>query len=161
MERQQVKCNPAGHSSYVKQDKWWRWNIKSRRWADSGVDIAVSVAQVLEPRNHPNWTAELTPSAPLKQDWPPSWYEQFVDWTQTEEVNQAKTSYRNSTRNRKITANRSTDSFMLKLDSTQFHRYTKPIDSEFNTAYLLTAYGRVLLEKLTGFAGKQEIPRIL
>jgi len=32
---------------------------------------------------------------------------------------------------------------------------------EFYYTYLLTPWGRVLLEKLTGFAASQEIPRIL
>ena len=32
---------------------------------------------------------------------------------------------------------------------------------QLNTSYLLTVRSRVLLEKLTGFAANQEIPRIL
>ena len=74
-----------------------------------GVNIGVRGAQDLEPRNQPTSTSEPTLSASLKQDWPPSWYEQCVDANQSEEVNQADTSYRNSTQNRKIPVTRSTD----------------------------------------------------
>jgi hypothetical protein len=76
---------------------------------DSGMNIGVGGAQDFETRNHPTSTSEQTPLAPLKQDWLPSWYEQCVDANQPEEVNQVKTSYRNSTQNRKIPVTRTTD----------------------------------------------------
>ena len=44
----------------------------------------------------------------------------------------------------------------LLTDKVHLSKYTK-----YNTACLLTPWSRVLLEKLTGFAVNQEIPRIL
>ena len=41
------------------------------------------------------------------------------------------------------------------------HRVSKPTSMQAKCTYLLTPWNRVLLEKLTGFAANQEIPRIL
>ena len=50
--------------------------------------------------------------------------------------------------------------YNLPIDTTVRIKRPQQTKNAINITYLLTPWGRALLEKLTGFAASQEIPRI-
>ena len=74
-----------------------------------------------------------------------------------------KSTWKNSSRSVTLSTTNPTVTFPAPEPATNLMNYGKPWRLTFNylLTYLLTPWSRVLLEKLTGFAVSQEIPRIL